>query len=121
MDWLDKTSIEIQNGMKQGICCYYDKKLVGAAIFQKHKTISRFLELKNLTVLPEIGRRFVASFLLRNIEAEAKSFSHVICDAKDDNIMIQRFLTRNKYKAVATLDLYGLNAGKDVVYLKELR
>jgi ribosomal protein S18 acetylase RimI-like enzyme len=92
------------------------------AVFQKHKTISSFLELKNLTIAPEISRRFVASFLVRNVEIEAHGqFTHVICDAKKDNVIIQEFLTRNKYKTVANMDLYGLNAGTDTVYLKELK
>jgi len=122
MDWLDKTSIEIQSGIKRGICCYYDRKLIGSVIYQKHKTIPNFLELKNLTISPEYGRRFIASFLVRNVEAEGKGkFSHIICDAKRDNIVMEKFLTSNKYKTVANIDLYGLNAGTDAIYLKELK
>lgn len=121
-DWLDKSRIEIESGIKRGICCYYDRKLVGTAIYQKHKTIPNFLELKNLTVSPEVGRRFVASFLVRNVESEGRGkFTHIICDAKKDNIVIQKFFASNKYKTVASIDLYGLNAGTDNIYLKELK
>ena len=121
-DWLDKATVEMYNGTKRGLCCYYDRKLVGAIIYQKHKTISNFLEMKNLTVSPEVGRRFIASFLVRNMEAEEKGkFTHAICDAKKDNIAIQQFLMSNKYKTVANIDLYGLGAGTDTVFLKELK
>lgn len=122
MDWLDKVSIEIRNRTKRGIVCYYDRKMVGAAIYQKHKTWPQFLELKNITISPEVSRRFIASFLVRNIEAEARGhFSHVICDAKKDNANIRQFLTSNKYQIVGNVDLYGLRAGPDTVYLKELK
>lgn len=122
-DWLGRAAMELDRGIKHGIYCYFDEKLVGAAIYQRHKTISSFLELKNLTVLPEAGRRFVASFLVRNVEIEgSKEFkpTHIVCDAKRDNVAIQQFLVGNKYRATATLDLYGLNAGADILYMKEM-
>jgi len=123
LDWLDRAALELHHGVKRGIYCYYDGKMVGAAIYQRHKTIPSFLELKNLTVLPEAGRRFVASFLVRNAEVEgSKEFkpTHIVCDAKRDNVAIQRFLTSNKYRATATIDLYGLDAGADILYVKAL-
>lgn len=122
MDWLAKIDREIDSGIKRALSCYSGTKLVGAAVFQRHKTIPQFLEIKNLTIAPEVGRRFVASFLVRNVEAEARDkFTHTICDAKKDNIVMRQFLTSNKYKAVADLDLYGLKAGTDTVYLKEIQ
>lgn len=122
LDWLDKVNFEIEHGIKRALSCYSNKELVGVAVFQRHKTIPKFLELKNLTVMPEISRRFVASFLIRNVEVEAHGqYTHIICDAKKDNIIIHEFLTRNRYKTVANMDLYGLKAGTDNIYLKELK
>ena len=122
MDWLAKVHLELDSGVKRALSCYSGRNLVGTALYQRHKTIPTFLEVKNITIDPGISRRFVASFLVRNIEAEAMGkFTHAICDAKKDNIAIRNFLMSNKYNAVANMDLYGLNAGTDTIYLKELK
>jgi ribosomal protein S18 acetylase RimI-like enzyme len=124
MFWLDKVDVELNNGTKQGVFCYAGGTIVGAVIYQRHKTCPEFLELKNLTVLPEVGRRFVASFLLRNAEVEGRErfrTTHVWADSKKGNVQIDAFLLRNGYRVISTMDLYGLKAGADNVYTKELR
>lgn len=124
MCWLDKVNVELDSGTKQGVFCYAGGSIVGAVIYQRHKTLPEFLELKNLTVLPEVGRRFVASFLLRNAEVEGRErfrTTHVYADAKKDNAQIHAFLLHNGYRVISTIDLYGLKSGADNVYTKELR
>lgn len=124
MSWLDKVEVELNSSIKHGIFCYALNKLVGAVIYQRHKTLPDFLEVKNLTVLPEVGRRFVASFLLRNAEVEGRErfrTTQVMLDSKKENVPIHAFLLRNGYRVISTIDLYGLKAGADNVYTKEIK
>ena len=123
VDWLDKVSVEL--GMiKRGIFCYEYTRLVGLVLFQKHKMLADFLELKNLTVLPGFNGRYVASFLLRNAEIEGEKIfrvNNIICDAKKNDIPITNFLLFHKYDILGHQDLYGLGAGLDNVFMKVRR
>lgn len=123
LDWADKSYRELQKEKKRAIVCIRGKELVGSIIYQRHKEHHDLLELKNLTIEPMARGRYIASFLLRNAEVEgARDFhsTHIICDAKKDNLSIYRFLTKHAYRRVATSDLYRFGAGLDNVYFKSI-
>ncbi len=122
-DWLQKVHTQIKSEKKRAIIALYEKQIVGVTIYQKHEQIRNALEIKNLTVRPDVQGRYVASFLLRNTEYLGyKDFkcSHVLCDAKSHNQAIKAFLLRHKYLPQGTADLYGLNSGDDIIFKKQL-
>ena len=82
-DWIDKVCIpEIENGWKKGIIVDYDGHVVGNAIYQPYKELPRTRKLKNLRIHPELRRRDLGHFLLRQVEEEDKrNFDRIILDA----------------------------------------
>lgn len=92
-------------------------------VYQRHKAVPSALEIKNITVRPDMRGRFIAGFLLRNAEIEGAAdygVREVIVDAKARNVAIRAYLWRQGYRRRGEEDLYGLGAGQDVVYGKRL-
>lgn len=122
-EWLHKSFIELKNEQKRAMVALSGNDIAGVALYQRHKKDPRALEIKNLTVRPDMRGRYIASFLLRNVEIEgARDFnsSHIVCDAKADNLPIQTFLVRHRYEALKREDLYQKGAGHDIIYKKKL-
>lgn len=122
-DWLQKVHAELKGGGKRAMIALDHGQVCGVVIYQEHKTQKGVLELKNLTVRPDLKGRYIASFLLRNAEIEGgeefKSGS-VVCDAKVSNTPIRFFLLKHGYQILGQIDLYNLKAGDDLVYNKKL-
>lgn len=122
-DWVQKTHQEIKNEIKRVIIALSLNQIVGVMVYQRHKKFAKTLELKNLTVRPDLRGRYLASFLIKNAEVEgAIEFGavDVLCDAKATNFGIRLFLMQHRYQIVGETDLYNLNAGTDIVYRKNL-
>ena len=122
-DWIQKVHAQLKQEDKRAIVALSCRSIVGAIIYQRHQTESEALEIKNITVRPDVQGRFIASFLLRNAEVEgARDFGiqRVLVDSKARNLEIRSFLFRNGYTNLGTHDLYGLGSGEDIVYSKRL-
>jgi ribosomal protein S18 acetylase RimI-like enzyme len=123
LDWADRTYKELKKESKRVMLALHYQNVIGAAVYQKHKKISDALEIKNLTVRPDMRGRYIASFLLRNAEVEGgKEFhsQYVLCDAKSRNMAVRYFLFKNRYRALRDDDLYKLGSGEDTIYRKNL-
>ena len=124
LDWAQKVHEQLKAEAKRAIVALEHGQVVGAAVYQRHKTDADALELKNLTVRPDKRGRYLASFLVRNMEiegaAEFKSV-RVVCDAKAGNFGIRMFLERQRYRVIGRQDLYGIGGGQDLIFRKELR
>jgi ribosomal protein S18 acetylase RimI-like enzyme len=121
--WTEKVHAQIKNEAKRAILALSFGELVGAVIYQRHKEEPEALELKNITVRPDLRGRYVASFLLRNAEIEGcqdYGVSRVLVDAKADNYGIRALFLQSGYKTVEAMDLYGLGAGTDIIYSKSI-
>lgn len=122
-DWVQKVWSQLKSEEKRALIGVAGGRVVGAVVYQRHRALPRSLEVKNLTVRPDLQGRRVASFLLRNAEVEGRrdfGSSEVLVDAKVRNAAIRRFLLRNGYSVLGTSDLYGLRAGDDVLFRKAL-
>lgn len=120
-EWAEKVHAQLRSESKRAVVAVSGGCVVGAAVYQPHRSEAGVLEIKNLTVRPDARGRHVASFLLRNAEVEGlRDFGSrsVVVDAKARNFAIGAFLLRNGYAALGARDLYGLGAGADVVYRK---
>jgi ribosomal protein S18 acetylase RimI-like enzyme len=123
LDWAQRVHGELKKESKRALVALAHGTVVGAAIYQRHKKQTDTLEIKNLTVRPDVRGRYIASFLMRNAEIEgAREFgAHTaLCDAKADNLSVQHFLLKHHYRIVGRHDLYQLHSGRDCVYQKQL-
>lgn len=122
-DWLQRIEPELARGTKRHLACIWNREMAGIIVWQRHKTSSYLLELKNLTVRPETSGRLVGSFLLRQAEIEGHreygAFA-AVCDAKQSNRAVLSFLSRAGYKPQMIDNLYRLGSSPDVVMHRTL-
>ncbi len=122
-DWLQKVYTQIRTEQKRAIIALDNREIIGVTIYQKHEKQKEALEIKNLTVRPDVQGRYIASFLLRNTEfLGMRDFNSrfVLCDAKVHNIPVRSFLLHHKYIPQDIIDLYNLKSGRDIVFKKML-
>ena len=120
-DWVQKVWSQLKREEKRALIGVSAGRMVGAVVYQRHRALPYALEVKNITVRPDLQGRRVASFLLRNAEVDgARDYgsSEVLVDAKVRNTAVRAFLARNGYSVARVLDLYGLRAGDDVLFRK---
>jgi ribosomal protein S18 acetylase RimI-like enzyme len=121
--WVEKVHGQLKREEKRALIGIASGRVVGAVVYQRHLALPGALEVKNLTVRPDVQGRHVASFMLRNAEVEGSrdyGSSEVLVDAKVRNAGIRAFLLRNGYAVSGLSDLYGLRAGDDVLFRKRL-
>jgi len=114
--WVEKMRGELSSGTKHGILAYSNGIVVGDVIFQKHKEINGFLEMKNIRVHPKLRGRNFASFMLKQAELEMPSES-VIVDARVNQRDMINFLTSQGYIPVRQISLYDSH-NQDAIMVK---
>jgi len=123
LDWAEKVHGELKKDAKRALIALSENNVVGVTIYQRHKKYKDALEIKNLTVRPDMRGRYIASFLMRNTEIEGQrefGSKYALCDAKANNYPVRLFLMKHRYKIIREEDLYELGSGKDIVYQKNL-
>ncbi len=123
-EWLTRSHSQLKREEKRAVVALSCGRVSGAVLYQRHRSLSDVLELKNITVRPDLRGRHFAAFMLRNAEMEGvRDFgcSVSVIDAKSGNLGVRRLLLREGYRPLTITDLYGLGAGRDVIYLKRLR
>ena len=120
-DWIERAREELLIGYKKSVMAFYYDVLVGDLIFQPHKSIKKFREIKHGRTLGEYQRRLILSFMIRQAEHEARKEGDLatICDARSDRLDVQRLLLVNGYKEIARADLYK-EGYEDIVLMKPL-
>ena len=109
-EWIQKTERELDSGYKKAILAFSDNKLVGDLVFQQHKEISCFVELKNLRIHPDLRIRDFGRFMLRQAEVESREkYDAIICDTHANQTNIVNFLENMGYSPLAIFPLYDQN------------
>ncbi|PIN91140.1 hypothetical protein COU57_01805 [Candidatus Pacearchaeota archaeon CG10_big_fil_rev_8_21_14_0_10_32_14] len=110
---------ELLYGNKGAIVAFSDEQIVGNTIFQDHKSLKGFTEIKNARVHPSLQRRFFTPFMFRQAEAESKKEGKVgvVCDCRSDRNDVMSFLKYCGYEEIARASLYD-NYVEDVVFAK---
>jgi len=121
--WLEKVEEELGKDLKRGLLAYAGKEPVGAVLYQRHKGLDGTVEIKNISVSPDMRGRYFGAFMLRNVEMEALNFEYPDCDrimvdTKTTNNDMIGFLLRQGYEPKTRTDLYGLGTGEDIVFTK---
>lgn len=125
--WLEKVEQELLEGTaRRALLARYDRKPVGAIVYRRHEEHDNVLEIRNISILPEVkGRRF-GSYMLRQVEWEGAEHDFpgvdtVMVDTKITNGAMIDFLRKgNGYKIAEVADIYGDDTGLDAVLTKPL-
>ncbi len=123
-EWLLRAHAQLRNEEKRAVLALDRGRVAGVVLYQAHRTLPGVLELKNITVRPDVRGRHFASFMLRNAELEGSAdfgCSTAVVDAKAGNRGVRHLLLGAGWRPAGTSDLYGLGAGRDVVYSKRIR
>ena len=112
---------DIESGWKTVILAFYDKKLVGDAIYQPHKELQGACEFKKMRIHQDFRRRDIGHFLLRQVEEESKlrGFSRVILDIDSEQTDIKKFLEFCGYNTLFQAPLYN-SRRLDIIMGKEI-
>jgi ribosomal protein S18 acetylase RimI-like enzyme len=124
-DWLGKVGEELEDQQKRAMVAYQGKEPVGSIVYQRCKTNPSVLEIKNISVNPDLRGRHIASFLLRNTEIEGSHYdfpgcTEVVVDTKLDNHDMAAFLIAQSYLPSRIRDLYGLTGVADIILAKAI-
>lgn len=122
-DWSEKVHAQLKAEHKRALLALSHGAVVGAVIYQRHVTEPMTLEIKNVTVRPDMRGRYIARFLLRNAEIEGRAdfgVRRVVLDAKASNVALRRYVEGQGYVSAEVRDLYGLGGGADVLFRKRL-
>lgn len=120
-NWVQKTEHELDSGYKKVIMAFSDRKLVGDLVYQNHKEIPRFLELKNLRVHPDLRLRNFGRFMLKQAEIEnSGKYDAIICDCHSEQSEIIKFLESCNYIPIKSIPIYDKNT-LEVVLVKFIK
>lgn len=125
-EWLQKTEAQVNSGKKRAMLAYSGREPVGTVVYQQHENRPNTVEIRNISVSPDMRGRYIGSFLLRNTEVDAinedfPECNQVMVDTKITNTDMIAFLLRHGYQLEEITDLYGLSAGQDAVFTKPLK
>lgn len=119
-DWVQRTESEIDIGYKKAILAFSYGHLVGDLIYQPHKELPRVREIKNERIHEDFRNRYLANFMLRQVECESpEEFDVLICDVREDREAEISMLRRFGYTQLATRSLYDPNI-QDIIFIKIL-
>ena len=122
-DWVSRTESEIEGAYKTGVLAISNGFVVGDLIWQPHKELPKVREIKNLRIHPLVGRRYFASFLLRQAENEPGAFHELMVDFREDHpemSLLERMFILTGYDRICTVNLYDPNV-RDIVMIKKVR
>lgn len=124
-NWLLETEGDIATNRKRAMLAYMGKQPVGAVVYKRHPEDPTTLQIRNISLLPDARGRHIGAFLIINTEIEAVQHDFPGCrrvtvDTKATNGAMVNFLLKAGYGIRGFEDLYGLDAGLDVVFEKPL-
>ena len=116
-DWVERAIDEIDQGYKQTILAFRDSSLVGNLIYQSHKSLKGFVEIKNSRISPELSNRHFCKFMFRQAEVISKEQGNlaVICDFHSSRKDIFWMFIGMGYKPVCDSYLYDENTPETIM------
>ena len=120
-EWVQRTEGELSIGYKGAILAYSDGKLVGDIVYQPHKQMPSFLEIKNLRVHNDLRMRYFGRFIVKQLESEFKeNYDALIVDVRADQTNTLKFFAVEGYSPVLSIPLYDPNV-EDTTFVKFFR
>jgi ribosomal protein S18 acetylase RimI-like enzyme len=127
--WLSVADQDLRAGVKVAMSGYYNGQYIGLVLFQRHKIRPTILEIKNVSLLPEVEkvalrRRHIGSFLMHQVFAEAASYfpgvRGAMVDTREQNLPMRRFLRSLGFRKTERGMLYPESGQMDVVMRRRL-
>lgn len=119
-DWMQKVEYQVINGEKTAIVARLNGVVCGVLIYQPSKDIKGFLDLKQIRVSEFARGRHVGTFLLKQMEQEAKGkYSAIKVDARVEKHDVAGLFAANGYIPIAKIPIYE-SGEEDVVFVKPL-
>lgn len=124
-EWLDKVEAEVLDGSRRAFLARNGLTPTGVLVYKRDDDDPTILKIRNISVPPEERGRFVASYMLRNVELEIgpedyPGVSSVVIDTKLSNREMLEFLIWHGYSLTEVTDLYQDGTGLDAVLTKSL-
>jgi len=105
--WLERTEDETAAGYKKIVLAFYYDEIIGDCVYQPHKNIPLFIEIKNLRVIPPFCFRDIGRFMLKQIESETREKYHaLIGDTRAEKTGIIKFLESYGFEPLCLSPLY---------------
>lgn len=127
MRWREKALEEIKQGSKRTMLALWGSDPVGQIIYQRHPQDPAIVEIRNISIEPHARGRLIASFLLRQVEAEASiefpGATTLVGDTKVTNTGLLAFAASHGYSAQLMQQLdspYAHNGTPDVAFSKTI-
>ncbi len=121
-DWLQKAREETLAGIKKSYIVRNESGVViGASVFQQHKSDSHLIELKTRRVDPQLSRKGIGLALVGAMEsyALAHNYKGLIVDTHAQNTVSLGSLQKAGFVEIARENLYSRDIS-EVVLLKNL-
>jgi len=120
-EWVDCVCIpEVEDGYKTALIALHGEVIVGDIIWQPHKEVGGVIEPKNLRIHPDVRKRGLAYFLMKQCEFESrKDYSVIMADFPDNQQDMKLFLLRSGFSVLYSAPLYNDNR-LETIMVKDL-
>lgn len=119
--WLQKVESELITGKRNALLARVGDCSVGTIVWRKNPDEDGVIDIRNISINPEIKGRYFGAFMLRNMEyciRETNPEATLLrVDTKATNHDMLAFLAHQDYEAVDFLDIY--ESGKPDVVLEK--
>ncbi len=119
--WLEKVEEELAAGKRYALHAQMGRRSAGVIIWRPSAQ-PRTVDIRNISVSPEVRGRYFGPFMLRNVEYGIRErypdVQGVRVDTKTTNAEMRAFLSGQEYIEVGVEDLY--NSGKPDVILQKI-
>jgi len=119
-DWVQTAMGEIEQRYKTCLLAYSGGTLVADLVYQPHKELGLFRELKNLRINPIWRMRGLARFMIKQAEVDTDGLMGIVCDVREGETEVIGFLSVLGYQKIAGVSLYDSHA-KDIIMVKPLK
>lgn len=119
--WLAKVEQELVDGNRYALHAQMGTQSIGAVIWRPRASEPNVLDIRNISIHPDVKGRYFGAFMLRNVEwlmlENYPDATRIEVDTKTTNADMLSFLARQGYEVTGINDLY--DSGRPDVLLRK--
>ena len=122
-EWLDRIEQQVLDGRKRAVLAFSEeageRDLAAYVLYQQHKQIPNLIELKSIRTHPKVQKRYFMSFMLKQVEVEAKKegYAGLIGDLRENRGDVLAIMLRNNFRTLDSQNLYEPDK-RDIIVAK---